>query len=584
MADMERPFEAYRGEAPFVFVSYAHADAATVFPDLIALRDAGFNVYYDEGISPGSRWTTELAEAIDRCAVFVAFLSPDAVASENCTNEIEFAVSRRRPMLVVHTRATTLPPGLELSLGGRQALMRSELPADTYRNRLIEAVTALTTGGDPAIPRAPTERHRRPMLLAATVVVAAGLAYLAALFAPQGDATELRAAIAVRPFDTSSAEKDTRFFANGIADDLIIRLGSWRTLPVIARGSSFTANLPADPADLGRALDARYIVEGSVSNPNDQLEISVYLVDAERGSSIWSQVFTQRQDAALATQAAIADAIVAQINPALISAETRRAARADPANLDAWSAAMRGWWYLNTETRDGLEEALVWFQRAIELDPTWSWAHAALALSRYRASLNGWTDDAQANAKMMIQAANQAVQLDARDAFAHHALGHAYAMQGQIDQALKALARGVELTPNDAMANGCYAMQLAASARSTEALTVIDHATDISPDDPWLHRFALVRARAYFAAGDYPSAEEWALRSQQLKPNMGATLHSIAAPALGDGLERATQRTSELRNQRPLPPLAMVERGFSRSTDPGYLSRLLEGLRRAGFQ
>jgi len=183
---------------------------------------------------------------------------------------------------------------------------------------------------------------------------------------------------------------------------------------------------------------------------------------------------------------------------------------------------------------------------------------------------------------MLIQSANKAVQLDAQDAFAHHALGHAYAMQGQIDQSLSALERGVELSPNDPMANGCYAMQLAASARSAEAIEVIDHAMAISPDDPWQHRFALVRARAHFAATEYPSSEEWALRSLQLRPTSGAFLHSVAAPALGDGLDRAKQRVLDAR--QPLPPLAGIEQGFKRSTDLDYVNRLLEGLKRAGFE
>lgn len=335
---------------------------------------------------------------------------------------------------------------------------------------------------------------------------------------------------------------------------------------------------------VGRALDARYVLEGSVRTIGDRLQIDVYLIDAEDGRALWSREFEEQLDAALAAQTDLADAIVARINPALMTAETQRAVRADPSNLDAWSAAMRGWWHLNTESRDGLEEAQAWFRRAIEKDPAWSWPEAALALSGYRALVSGWADDRQATVSMMIEAANRAVQLGAQDAFAHHALGHAYAIQGQIEPALLALERGVELAPNDPMANGCYAMQLAASARSAKALSVVDHATAISPEDPWLHWFALVRARAHFAAADYEAAEDWALRSLQLKPTSGAKLHSIAAPAMGDGLPRARQRAQDMQNQRPLPPLASIETSFRRNTDADYVARLVEGLRRAGFE
>ncbi|MEJ2090197.1 MAG: TIR domain-containing protein, partial [Gammaproteobacteria bacterium] len=251
MADVPRPFEAYRGNGEYVFVSYAHADAATVYPDLAALQDAGFNVWYDEGISPGSRWTSELADAIDGASLVIGFLSPSAVASENCINEIEFAVSRRRPILVVHTEETALPAGLELSLGGRQALMRHRLDLAAYRQRLTESAEKLLAGGDPHIPPPPKKPALpRPMLLSLLVVLAAAAVYFAtSLQTPPS--SELPLAIAVRPFDTAAADPDSRLFAAGIADDLVMRLDHWRTLPVIARGSSFSADLPTDPIEAG---------------------------------------------------------------------------------------------------------------------------------------------------------------------------------------------------------------------------------------------------------------------------------------------------------------------------------------------
>jgi TolB-like protein len=503
MAGSQKPFPAYRGDEPFIFVSYAHDDAESIYPDLRSLHEAGFNVYYDEGISPGSRWTTELAEAIERASLFVAFLSPSSVGSENCTNEVEFAVSRKRPILVVHVAETPLPSGLELSLGGRQALKKYELDPEAYYSRLTDAVGKLLEGRDPAILSSSRPRLSSSLLvLAAAALLVAGVAW----FLNSGVDTEvipsqsdLRLAIAVRPFDTSAADLEGEFFADGVADDLVMRLGHWRTLPVIARGTSFARDLPTDPVAAGQALDARYLVEGSVRSGAQGVKLAVFLVDAASGSSIWSGEYEPSAADALAVQSDIADAIVTRINPALLGAETERAVREDPATLDAWSAAMRGWWHLNQETQDGLDESQIWFARAAELDPTWSWPHSALALSAYRAIMNNWTSDARTTAGKLIESANRAVQLDARDAFAHHALGHAYAIQGQVEQSIGALARGVELSPNDPMANGCYAMQLAASVRPVQAQEAIDRAMSLSPEDPWQHRFALVKARAYFA-------------------------------------------------------------------------------------
>ena len=91
------PFPAYSGDDPFVFVSYAHADADKVYPELELLRELGFNIWYDEGVSPGQSWPDELADAIGRCHLFVTFLTRSSVGSTNVTNEIDFALAKNKP-------------------------------------------------------------------------------------------------------------------------------------------------------------------------------------------------------------------------------------------------------------------------------------------------------------------------------------------------------------------------------------------------------------------------------------------------------------------------------------------------------
>jgi hypothetical protein len=91
---VERPFPAYKGDDPYIFVSYAHEDAALVYPELTRLRDQGFNIWYDEGISPGSTWRDEVALALTQCSVFLFFVSPRSVVSSNCMNEVNFSLSR----------------------------------------------------------------------------------------------------------------------------------------------------------------------------------------------------------------------------------------------------------------------------------------------------------------------------------------------------------------------------------------------------------------------------------------------------------------------------------------------------------
>lgn len=76
---MDRPFPAYKGDEPYVFVSYSHSNSSAVYSELVWLKEAGFNIWYDEGISPGFAWRDEVALALTQCSVFLNFITPKSV-------------------------------------------------------------------------------------------------------------------------------------------------------------------------------------------------------------------------------------------------------------------------------------------------------------------------------------------------------------------------------------------------------------------------------------------------------------------------------------------------------------------------
>jgi len=80
---MTRPFPAYKGDEPYIFVSYSHSNSAAVFPELVWLKDQGFNIWYDEGIEGGTEWRGEIAQAIKHASLFVYYVTPESVQSEN---------------------------------------------------------------------------------------------------------------------------------------------------------------------------------------------------------------------------------------------------------------------------------------------------------------------------------------------------------------------------------------------------------------------------------------------------------------------------------------------------------------------
>ena len=91
---LQRPFPAYQGDQPYVFICYAHDDAELIYPELERLRDQGINIWYDEGVSPGAEWEEELAKRIERCAIFLYYVSQRSVESEHCRRELNFAQGR----------------------------------------------------------------------------------------------------------------------------------------------------------------------------------------------------------------------------------------------------------------------------------------------------------------------------------------------------------------------------------------------------------------------------------------------------------------------------------------------------------
>jgi TolB-like protein len=399
-----------------------------------------------------------------------------------------------------------------------------------------------------------------------------------------------RPAVAFVPAEAQGRSEELDIFIYGIADEMVRRLSSWPNFPAISTATSFSANVPTDVLEAGDYFDARYVASVNATSNAERLEVDIELTDTTDGRSIWSDAVIVDRDVLgdiLALEEEVIGAIIGQINPALLRAESERAIRQDSANIDAWTAAHRGWWYVNRETESDYRESLAWFERAIELEPNWSWPHAAKSLAYYRAILNGWGEGSreanQARNQMMFELAERAVGLDPNDSFAHHAYGHALANRGRGEESLAALARGVELNPNDAMANACYGMQLAAANRADEAILVGERAVALSPHDPWEFRFALVLTRAYFAAANYERAQAMAIRSNALRPNQFPLIHLIAATALAGDVELAKQRAIDFRDQILFPTVEVVVNVMSRSTDSDYVARLAEGLRLAEF-
>ena len=124
--DTPVPFEAYSGEGPYVFVSYAHADKPIVYECMNWLRNNGVDMWYDEGIPPAGEWVEEIATAIKGSRLFLVFISPHAVDSRYVRSEVGYALSLDKDILSIYLKETDLPAGLDLCLQPFQSIRALE--------------------------------------------------------------------------------------------------------------------------------------------------------------------------------------------------------------------------------------------------------------------------------------------------------------------------------------------------------------------------------------------------------------------------------------------------------------------------
>jgi hypothetical protein len=137
---------------PYVFVCYAHDEREVVLEQIAWLQDQGIQVWFDEAIEAGSRWSDDLARAVAGCAAFLYFLSPRSVGSRYCLDEVHFALESGRPVVPVELAPVTLTPGLQLSLGGTHRLFMHRMERGEFRRKLAKGLRDAMTGAAAAHP------------------------------------------------------------------------------------------------------------------------------------------------------------------------------------------------------------------------------------------------------------------------------------------------------------------------------------------------------------------------------------------------------------------------------------------------
>jgi adenylate cyclase len=275
--------------------------------------------------------------------------------------------------------------------------------------------------------------------------------------------------IAVLPFQNMSGDPEQEYFSDGITEDIITELSRFRELVVIARNSSFTFKGKAvDIKEVGRKLEVRFIVEGSVRRAGNRVRITAQLIDTSAGDHLWAERYDRNIEDIFAVQDEVVSIIVATLVGRLVLSGAEQSRRKPPQLWAAHDYALQG---RERAKRFDVEAAVPLLRRAIQLDPTYAQAYGWLATQMYVLySAHGRREDLEEE----LRAAQKAVELDPLDSGSHRALGLAYSQLRQYDLAGIHLDRAVSLNPNDVQASTLRGLWLALTGRGEEALRSLD--------------------------------------------------------------------------------------------------------------
>ncbi len=338
--------------------------------------------------------------------------------------------------------------------------------------------------------------------------------------------------IAILAFTNMSGDAEQEFFADGIAEDIITVLSKSRWLFVIARNSSFTyKGKAAAVRDIGRELGVRYVLEGSVRKAGGRVRVTAQLVEATTGGHLWAEKYDRDLADIFDVQDEITKRVSEAIQPALERNERERAARKAPESLDAWESYHRGMWHFGNVDAAENEKARNFFRRAIEIDPRFAPAEAALALTHLN-EITLFQNARAVNIPHALDHAGRAIQIDATDATAHAVMARALWMSGRHAESVAEADLAVSLDPNSAAAHGAQGGARLWGGRPRDAIEPLRTAMRLSPFDPlfplWLH-FA---ARAHYWAEDYVASVTAARKLLHSVPNFRQVYNTLIA-ALG---------------------------------------------------
>jgi TolB-like protein/Tfp pilus assembly protein PilF len=317
-----------------------------------------------------------------------------------------------------------------------------------------------------------------------------------------------RPSVAALPFVNLSGLQGDVYFTDGIHEQVLTQLSKVGGLSVRGRTSAMEyRDSPKNLREIGRELNARYLLEGSVFREGETVRITVQLIDAQQDEHLWSERYDRdlSVESLLDVQSDIAQRVAHALQAELTPAERSRIEARPTDNLQAYNLCLLGQYHWNKFAQEDVEKAIGYFEQAIASDPHYALAHARLADSYLTLAVLGFAEPSE-TMRRAEELGRRALELDDELSEAYAALGMIkHTFDYEHAQAESMLRRAIELSPSNALAHTRLGLLLCNLRRHEEAIAAGRRAQELDPLAPII---TLDLARSLVAARRFDEAIE----------------------------------------------------------------------------
>jgi TolB-like protein/class 3 adenylate cyclase len=393
-----------------------------------------------------------------------------------------------------------------------------------------------------------------------------------------------RLSLVVLPFANMSGDAEQEYFVDGVTESLTTDLSRITGSFVIGRSTAFTyKGKSVDLKQVGRELNVRYALEGSVQRAGNRLRVSVQLIEAETGAHLWAERFDKPVADFFDMQDEIVARLASQLSVELITAEARWAARAP--RPDSFDLTLQGthWLIRGYSSERNLKEAGAYFDRALALDPENVGALVGKGMVDHNYAMYFYPEDRIARLAAAEAVAIKALSLAPESPSARFCLGVVLVSTGRVEQGIAECERALTINPNLASAHATIGFCKALLGSPAETESHIKEALRLSPRDTAVHVWLMMVGVSKIGLNRYDEAVVWLRRSIEANRNDPMShLYLSAALALDGRLEEAR---ASAKSGLVLNPQFRIEHYRAALSERGLLQRgerIIEGMRMAG--